>query len=205
MTFLQLADGAELNLMRPAPALMTPEVLGHALAQVNRFGGHAARPYSVAEHSLLVVDIMQHQLMIDDPHALLAGLLHDAHEAFCGDMPTPAKGVVDRLSDGAQAWSVYEHQFERALRSQYGIHTASKLWRNEIKQADMIALATEKRDLLPPGITPWAQLQGVAAFHEDLRSAHREWANWTMWRAGFVGRLEMHLRLRDEAMERAAA
>ena len=79
------------------------EDIAHALAQINRYTGHAARPYSVAEHSMLVCDIVRAKGL--NAHAQLLALLHDAHEAYCGDVASPTKTVL-----GA-AWL----QFENAL------------------------------------------------------------------------------------------
>lgn len=62
------------------------EAIAHSLAQINRFG-HASRPYSVAEHSLLVCEIVKSMGL--DCHAQRAALMHDAHEAFTGDVATP--------------------------------------------------------------------------------------------------------------------
>ena len=68
------------------------EDIAHALAQINRFTGHAARPYSVAEHSLLVCDIVRAKGL--NAHAQLLALLHDAHEAYCGDVASPTKSLL---------------------------------------------------------------------------------------------------------------
>ena len=96
MTWLLTATGREHHLgacsaLRPGN---TPQIeeIAHALAQINRYTGHAARPYSVAEHSLLVCDLVQAAGF--DCHAQMAALLHDAHEAFCGDAATPVKQVL---------------------------------------------------------------------------------------------------------------
>ena len=68
------------------PADLDIHEIAHSLALTNRFGGHTAVPYSVAQHSCMVSDHC-------GPGALtrLAGLLHDATEAYLSDVVTPIK------------------------------------------------------------------------------------------------------------------
>ena len=85
------------------------EDIAHALAQINRYTGHAARPYSVAEHSMLVCDIVRAKGL--NAHAQLLALLHDAHEAYCGDVASPIKTVL-----GA-AWLQFENALAHRVRN----------------------------------------------------------------------------------------
>lgn len=175
MSFITTHSGHELHLTQPSPGAITLPCIAHALSLINRFTGHTSRPYSVAEHSLLVVSIMRKEFRVTCPHALMAGLMHDAHEAYCGDLHTPGKRVV------GMAWDAFEGRLAHAVRTAFALHTATAQWAATIKAADTIALATEKRDLLPGTTTPWASLTGVepaawidlAGFRSDL--SWREW------------------------------
>lgn len=111
------------------------EEIAHATGNVCRYGGHCLRFYSVAEHSLLVAMLCE-QLGLADP---FEGLMHDAHEAYLGDMPTPWKAS---LLD----YCAMESHLERALRAQYNLSDTISLG---CKEADLIALAIESRMLLP--------------------------------------------------------
>lgn len=79
------------DLVDPRASDLCIEEIAHALSLTNRFGGHTPRPYSVAEHSLRVVDWLRGRAL---PRTLLAGLLHDCAEAYVGDVVKPLKDMV---------------------------------------------------------------------------------------------------------------
>lgn len=137
-----------------------PEI-AHALAQINRFTGHCARPYSVAEHSLLVLDIGRATFdLTDQPLVELALLMHDAHEICTGDVASPIKRVL------GQAWETFECQQQAALLDGYDLLDTFREHSAKIKHADLTALATERRDLMP-----WTK-NGSAAW--DVLDKHGE-------------------------------
>lgn len=178
------ATGREFDLALPNPAAVMADDLAHALAQINRFTGHARRPYSVAEHSLLVVEICE-RLMHINAHGLMAALMHDAHEAYCNDVSTPAKRQV-----GA-AWDMFEHRLERTVRCAFGLHAAAYEHREAIKQADLIALATERAQLLPPHGDVWPMLTHVQPVTwVDLQSPERCAMQWHDWRNRFIDKFD---------------
>lgn len=186
MTWILLADGNALDLAAPHQADIRPYPIAWALAQTNRFTGHALRPYSVAEHSLLVADIAERELGLD-VHGQLAALLHDAHEAYCGDTSQPAKQVL------GEPWRVFERRLERATRTAFAISAAASLHAEAIKRADLLALAVERRDLMPhhgsAGPRPWPCLQGLEPPHwVNLRAPEREAMGWEDWRDRWLDR-----------------
>ena len=144
-TWLLTATGHEVDLHYAKPAQMVLADVAHSLAQINRFTGHARRPYSVAEHSLLVLDIIEHLFAPANVHCRLAALMHDAHEAYAGDMASPMKRTM------GEAWTTVEARLERTLRTAWVLHTAAHDHRDVIRQADLIALATEREQLMPKG------------------------------------------------------
>jgi hypothetical protein len=82
-------SGALLNPLNPDPDAIRAIDIAHALGNTCRYGGHCPRFYSVAEHSILV-----RNLMTEDGHDYkmrFAALLHDAEEAYMADMCTPIK------------------------------------------------------------------------------------------------------------------
>lgn len=83
------ATGHRVFVNDPRPEDFHIEDIAHALSHICRFGGHARGFYSVAQHSLLVADILQ---SAGRPrHVLFAGLMHDAAEAYVGDIIRPIK------------------------------------------------------------------------------------------------------------------
>lgn len=175
MTEVMTVSGGLWSLLAPrADAVIWPDI-AESLAKICRFGGHARHHYSVAQHSVLVADLL--------PPALRAyGLLHDAHEAFLGDVTRPLKRALATLGEGRA-------MAELTRRADAAIHAAAHLpWplsaadAAAVKAADNIALATEARDLmaakpgvwdfLPPPhrrvITPWPWPKAMDAFTDRL-------------------------------------
>jgi uncharacterized protein len=177
-------DGNDLQVADPAPGHITITDIAWSLSQINRFLGRCARPYSVAEHSLLVCEIAERELGVD-LHGQLAALLHDAHEAYIGDMPTPHKAVL------GCTWAGWEASWSARVHGLFAVRTASLHWRNAIKRADLIALATERRQLMPHSTTTWAVLEGVEPLGRsfvDLMSPERTQMTWADWRQAFTDR-----------------
>jgi uncharacterized protein len=178
--FVVDAVGTEVSVDSPHPHDVQIYPVAWALAQVNRFTGHALRPYSVAEHSLLVCDLVDQAG--GNVHAQLAALLHDAHEAYTGDMHSPGKQAL------GDAWHRWERLHESAVRSAFAIHTAASQYARQIKQADLIALATEKRDLMHPSPHPWLCLAGVQPAAVRLNTRAQAARGWEDWRDAFLDR-----------------
>lgn len=162
--------------------------IAHALAQINRFSGHASRPYSVAEHSLLCADIAERMQL--PPIVQYAALMHDAHEAFTGDTSTPAKIAI------GPGWTEFENTHARALRRFFGLVPTFTSMRNQLRQIDLVALATERRDLMPWNAEihdgwPILDTPGKVvpeADWVDLNSARRNAQQWSEWRDQFMER-----------------
>lgn len=178
------------------------EVIAHSLAQINRFTGHTARPYSVAEHSVLVCDIVAASGL--GTHAQLAALMHDAHECLCGDVASPIKWQL------GTAWMELEHPLALLVRKHYHLQTAHIAHRAAIKAADLQALATERRDLMrydPARNLHWPIIDtpGQVAHpveSADLNSPARTAMTWRHHRDAFLDR---YRRLQADAMGVQAA
>lgn len=69
------------------------EDIARSLSHICRYGGHVPVFYSVAEHSLHVA--AQVERCGGLPELVLAALLHDASEAYLGDMVRPLKHISE--------------------------------------------------------------------------------------------------------------
>lgn len=182
--YILLHSGHTMNLGRPLPSMVRIEDIAHALGLINRFTGHTRRPYSVAEHSLLVTEILERDGGVRDAMCLRAALLHDAHEAYTGDLATPIKHYC------GPEWRGMEAGIEWAIAQHFGTAEAARAHRYTIKHADLVALATERRDLMPQHPEPWPVLQGVQPVDWiDLND--REGLDWDDWRLAFMEKHEL--------------
>lgn len=179
MTWMLTATGKAFSLGRPHAGDVTITDISHHLALINRFNGATRRPYSVAEHSLFVAEIAEREFALRDPFAVMAALMHDAHEAYLGDIIAPAKAHI--------ACDVFESSLARIVQDRYGLRVATAAHRDVIRRADLIALATERRDLMPSHPEPWPVLRDVRPV-EWIHLDDRDGRNWTDWRSAFAER-----------------
>ncbi|MBF0270295.1 MAG: phosphohydrolase [Alphaproteobacteria bacterium] len=164
MTWIQTASGKVVDLINPDPRTVDPRDIAHHLALINRFNGATHTPYSVAQHSLLVADIVtartaEFRCDEDRRKLVLAALLHDAHEAFIGDLSRPMKEAMQRVCKNQNPLEVLQTAADVAVFCRFGLSWPLKLHHAElIHEADMIALATEARDLMADPPTPWPKM-----------------------------------------------
>jgi hypothetical protein len=83
-SWIKTFTGKRFDVLNPDPDQICIEDIAHALSNQCRYGGHSRKFYSVAEHSIYVA-------MMCSWYNKLAGLLHDASEAYLVDIPRPIK------------------------------------------------------------------------------------------------------------------
>src|SRR5215218_211560 len=155
--YLQTVSGRWVNPFDPDPAQIDAGDIARALANQCRFGGHSRVFYSVAQHSVLVSELVE--APGGGVQDAFAALMHDATEAYLGDMPHPLK---HRSPLGA-AFKAAEDHLEQALRDRFGIKAEVP----EIKRADRALLATERRAFSAESWY-WPELEGVEPLDLEL-------------------------------------
>lgn len=128
--------------LNPSPEMFNIEDIAHALSMVCRYAGHVNRFYSVATHCCLIADYFSY-----DPRLHLTALMHDAAEAYIGDMPRPLKRRLKQFR-------AIEGRIEQALAEKFGIIYPMPA---EIKIADLRITLDERRALKSPSGRVWSE------------------------------------------------
>lgn len=132
--WLQTFSGLAFIPSDPKPEMIDIVDIAVALSRESRFNGHTRSfwAYNVAQHSVFVSNIVpwEHRLW---------GLLHDASEAYLKDLTWSVKQEI------RGAYKPMEEKTERVIAEKFGLPWPMPAC---IKDADNIALATEKRDLM---------------------------------------------------------
>ncbi len=152
--WIQTYLGFAFHPLDPQPEDIYIKDIAHALSNQCRFTGHVKRHYSVAEHCWRVSNLC-------DPKDALWGLLHDASEAYCVDVPRPIKRMP-----GMEVYRKVEKNVMRVVAERFGLDPVEPA---SVQRADKIMLAVEARDLLGPlrpGWEAWDEFIAMAGDYE---------------------------------------
>jgi hypothetical protein len=155
--YLQTVSGRWVNPFDPDPEQLDAGDIARALGNQCRFGGHSRVFYSVAQHAVIVSQLVEERS--GDTEDAFAGLMHDAAEAYLGDMPHPIK---HRSALGA-TFRAAEAHLEQVIRKRFRIKADVP----EIKVVDRALLATERRAFSAEE-WHWPELGGVEPLDLEL-------------------------------------
>lgn len=161
MSHILTATGRYFNFRAPELHSYQVEDIAHALSRLCRYTGHCKKFYSVAQHSVLVSYYVPEELALE-------GLLHDASEAYLGDVSSPLKAL---LPD----YKAIEKSVEQAIALHFDLHFPHPAI---IKEVDLRMLVTEMRDNMPvavevgperPPYEPYEMLQIKPVNHREAK------------------------------------
>ena len=162
--WIQTYSGIRFDPLKPDPKLVEVVDIAHSLSLQCRYNGHTHQHYSVAEHSVLVADAILRDTGETGP--ALRGLLHDAAEAYIGDVVRPLK----------QHLPFFTHVEDKLLEA-IGTRLYVPLLRNTppvVKDADLRILLDERTALLEE-TADWVDW-GIPAGTEPLGVRVEGWA-----------------------------
>jgi 5'-deoxynucleotidase YfbR-like HD superfamily hydrolase len=155
--FIQTLSGRRVNPLDASPEDIDAGDIARALSNTCRFGGHSKAFYSVAQHSSIVCDLLEQRGAT--PDELMAALLHDAAEAYLGDLPHPLK----HRSELGAAFRVAEKRLEAVIAERFALPEAAA----RVKPIDRALLAAERRTFSE--VTwHWPELDGAEEIEIEI-------------------------------------
>jgi len=132
-------SGKKINLKAPTSEMIDIKDIAGALSKICRFGGHSSAFYSVAQHSVLVATLAP-------DHLKKAALLHDAAEAYLGDVIKPLKVILGHV------YEQLEEEFNYAISAALKVDLTTTY--DEIKPFDRQALEMEHEAFVKGNLAP---------------------------------------------------
>lgn len=177
---IETASGNLVNPMYPDPDTIDIKDIGWALSRIPRFAGHTITeiPFNVAQHSIYVAELMERflnsTLSFEDVSSidlktandmkfeldhtvashedfLLKCLLHDAHEAYTGDIPSPIK----RIPELTPTIKMIESNLDKAISVKFDLQPYTQMEQKYIKFGDKLAQAIESYQFMPSRGLNW--------------------------------------------------
>jgi 5'-deoxynucleotidase YfbR-like HD superfamily hydrolase len=138
--------GRKFNILNPSFEMIDIRDIAKGLAYKPHFSGFSPKFFSIAEHSLAVEEMIA-LIDKDNYHARLEALLHDASEAYTGDMIKPIKNLLPNFV-------MIEKKIQSTIFSKYGIQPKSydldiKPTDNRIQDIEAMAFYRKDADLSP--------------------------------------------------------
>ena len=142
-TTIQTWSGGPFDLLKPRAEDINLLDIAQSLGKLNRFNGHSKFAYSVAQHSILV------SMLLAETEYEREGLMHDAAEAYVGDIATPLKRALRSRLSPFEKDPLQEicEPIERLIADKFGLVYP---WPIEVHNADREALRIERQYVMHP-------------------------------------------------------
>lgn len=144
MPWIYTHSGKHFNFLKPDTGAICIEDIACALSNLCRFTGQLDEFYSVAQHAV-------HCSYLVPAEFAFEALMHDAAEAYCNDISAPLKKLLPDYRD-------IEGAIDQAVRQKFSL---PKEQSSIVKHADLVMLATERRDFDMDDGTTWQMLDGI--------------------------------------------
>jgi len=148
--WIQTCTGKTIDFENPRTDQINIIDIAHGLSNVCRFTGQCMEFYSVAQHSLFVMN------QVPDEFKLQA-LLHDATEAYMSDIPSPLKRLCPNYKH-------YELVLWAAIAKKFKL---SCEMHESIKEADRRMLATERKFVFNDNML-WGSVDAVEPYELNI-------------------------------------
>lgn len=145
---IKVASGSYVDLLDPQPHMIDLRTIAAALSKTCRYGGHCPSFYSVAEHCVHAVRLAAEDNRPGDE--LRAIFLHDAAEAYVGDLIKPMKRLLPEFYQ-------IEQRFAAVIEIAFGVHFDR--YESNILFYDCVMLRAEKLQMWPHDTQEWPGLE----------------------------------------------
>lgn len=166
---IPLKGGRYFDLTAPTVENIDIWDIARGLGNTCRFAGQC-KFYSVAEHSYVCYQIAR-LVEPTDTRLHYHAAMHDAAEAYVGDVPKPLKLLLPRYSE-------IEATIEAVIRKKYGL---SDQYDERVKFIDLCALKTEQLQLFPHEKRQWSGLKDYPAFDIEIEHWNPGKATRAFW------------------------
>lgn len=168
---IETVSGKRINVTCPIAADIELTDIAWALSRIPRFAGHTITEiaYNVAQHSVYVSQLAEELLrsredfiideevwesvlhINDKPQLLIKALIHDAHEAYTGDIPSPVKKIPELY----ETFKCIEMRLDHAILSHLGLSEVTDDEKVVIKYCDKLAQSIEGYQFMPSRGSLW--------------------------------------------------
>lgn len=152
--WMQTFSGVAFDLLAPRAEDVKIDDIATALSRIVRFNGHTREPYTVAQHSVHVSELLA---LWGAPFEIQRqGLLHDAPEAYYGDITSPVTRAIESIAIDhdmpRSPLAVLRERVDAAVHEALGLPPQLA---PIVTRADLVILARERRDLMAPCERDW--------------------------------------------------